>query len=110
MGKGEVLGEFEAVVLLAVLRVGGPAHAASAHREIQETTGRDVSIATVHVTLNRLVSKGYVTVRIDSEGAGRPRKVFTLLPVGAAQLDRQRRQFDALWDGVELPGAPSEAP
>ena len=105
MGKGEVLGEFEAVVLLAVLRVGVQAHAAAVHREIQETTGRDVSMATVHVTLTRLAAKGYVAAGVEAVESGRPRKVFSLLPAGVAQLERQRRQFDSLWDGVELPGA-----
>ena len=106
MGKGEYLGEFETVVLLAVLRVGTEAHGAAVHREIFETTARDVSIPTVHVTLTRLADKGFLTVgRQSPEGGGRARKVFAVTPAGVAQLERTRGLFDRLWDGVSLQAA-----
>lgn len=103
MGKGEVLGELEAVVMLAVARVRGLAHGAAVHREIQETTGRDVSIPTVHVTLARLEGKGYLSCRLEADPKGRrARKLFTLTPDGITQLELQRSQYDRLWQGVTL--------
>lgn len=110
MGKGEVLGEFEAVVMLAVLRVGSEAHGAGVHREIQDTTGRDVSIPTVHVTLGRLERKGYLSCDLETgRVAGRARKIFSLTPSGVVQLGHQRSQFDRLWRGVRLPSSGEEA-
>ena len=110
MGKGEVLGEFEAVVMLAVLRVEGGAHGAAVHREIQETTGRDVSIPSVHVTLSRLERKGYLSHALETgRASGRARKIFSVTPSGALELARQRSQFDLLWKGVRLPARSEEA-
>jgi DNA-binding PadR family transcriptional regulator len=103
MGKGEVLGELEAVVMLAVARVQGLVHGAAVHREIQETTGRDVSIPTVHVTLARLEGKGYLSCSLESDPRGRrARKLFSLTRAGITQLELQRRQYDRLWQGVTL--------
>ena len=103
MGKGEFLGEFETIVLLAVIRVGNHAHGAAVHREIYDTTGRDVSIPTVHVTLKRLVQKKYLNCTTKSEpSGGRARRVFEITDDGVRQLERTRGLIDNIWEGVRL--------
>ena len=47
MGKGEFLGEFEQVVLLAVARLQGDGYGVSVRREIARRTGRDVTVGSV---------------------------------------------------------------
>ncbi len=103
MGKGQHLGEFEAVVLLAVARRGGDGHGAGVHKELLDTTGRDVSLSSVYVTLNRLKAKGYLEVQVglgEPERGGRPRKVFGLTPDGIAQLRSVRLEAERLWEGL----------
>ena len=102
----EYLGEFEHVVLLALARLSDGGYGAAIHAEILETSGRDVSIPSVYVTLKRLEKKGLVasTTRAVEEG-GRARKVYTLLPDGRAALARARDLLDRLWSGLEVEGA-----
>ena len=103
MGKGEYLGEFETIALLAVLRVGRHAHGAAVHREIFDTTGRDVSIPTVHVTLNRLADKGLLDCRVErQDGGGRARKTFRITEEGLRRLETTRVLMARIWDGVRL--------
>ena len=104
MGKGEHLGEFEQVVLLAVAR-RAHSYGAAVHEEIQETTGRDVTIATVYVTLSRLARKGYLSEAVelgDAERGGRPKKVFRLTGQGTEQLKQARLQLARLWEGLSF--------
>jgi DNA-binding PadR family transcriptional regulator len=61
MTRGDYLGEFELVVMLALARLDEAAYGMSIYDEILATTGRDVSIQAVYVTLNRLEKKGHVT-------------------------------------------------
>ena len=111
MGKGRHLGEFEEIVLLAVARRRDGAHGASIHEEILETTGRDVSIASVYVTLGRLDEKGYLETGVELAGeerGGRPRKTFSLTPSGIAELQRSRLIQARLWEGVAFDPLASE--
>lgn len=105
MGKGDFLGEFEQVVLLAVARLDGDGYGVSVRREIARRTGRDVAVGSVYTTLARLEEKGLVA---SEEGApsprrgGRARKHFRLRPEGARALEAARGMMDRMWDGVEL--------
>ena len=58
MAKGEFLGEFEQLVLLALLRLGEEAYGMAVRREIETRASRDVSIGAVYATLDRLEEKG----------------------------------------------------
>ena len=112
MGKGQHLGEFEEIVLLAVARLRDEGHGAAIHRVILEVTGRDVSIAAVYVTLSRLEEKGYVASSValpGEERGGRPRKVFALTESAVAGLRRSRVIQDRLWDGLAFDPLTSEA-
>ena len=73
--------------------------------EILDTTGRDVSIQAVYVTLSRLEKKGYVGAKTGETGehrGGRPRKFYTLRPAGLTALRNSRAMYDSLWSGVRL--------
>jgi DNA-binding PadR family transcriptional regulator len=110
MGEGrEYLGEFEQVVLLALGRLGDGGYGAEIHAEILETTGRDVSIPAVYVTLKRLEGKGMVAseTRRPPDG-GRAVRVYTLESAGSEALHRSRDLFERLWDSPHLdPGGAS---
>ena len=105
MGKGNYLGEFEQIVMLALTRVGERAYGVPVHEEILHTTGRDVSIASVYVTLSRLNAKGLVVSEQEprAEASGRPRRFYSLTEGGWRALQHSRTAMNQMWDGVEKP-------
>ncbi|MDX1645816.1 MAG: PadR family transcriptional regulator [Longimicrobiales bacterium] len=105
MGGRAYPGEFELVVLLASARLGSGAYGASIHKEILDTTGRDVSIPAVYVTLKRMEDKGLVTASmgVSDSDASRPTKNYRLTSEGRAAIDRSRALFERLWRDMEAP-------
>lgn len=98
------LGEFEQLILLALLRLGRDAYGATVRREIEEHAGREVSISAVYTTLERLERKGLVRSRIGAptpERGGRRRRHFELLPLGARSLRDAYRALTGMTAGIE---------
>ncbi len=98
------LGEFEHVVLLAILRLGDEAYAVAIRDELLERTGRDVSRGSIYITLDRLETKGYLRSRLADptpERGGRAKRYYTLRPRAVAALKESRRALVALWRGLE---------
>ncbi|HQX80243.1 MAG TPA: helix-turn-helix transcriptional regulator [Vicinamibacterales bacterium] len=84
-----VLGEFEQLVLLALVRQGTDGYGVSICQDLVDRTGRDVSLAAVYKTLERLQDKGYVASRIGeptAERGGRRKKHYRLLAPGHRAL------------------------
>jgi DNA-binding PadR family transcriptional regulator len=99
-----VLGEFEQLVLLALLRLGNGAYGASIRREIQERTHRDVPIGSIYVTLARLEKKKMVVSYVGNpspERGGRRRKHFLMNDPGERALGRAYRALLAMSHGIE---------
>jgi PadR family transcriptional regulator, regulatory protein PadR len=90
------LGDFELLVLLAVLRMEGDAYGSTILKELQDRSGRSVARGALYVTLERLEAKGYVSSRTGDPTparGGRPRRYYT---VRAAGLSLLRQSLDAL--------------
>jgi DNA-binding PadR family transcriptional regulator len=103
MGNRDYLGEFELVVMLTLLRLGDEAYGMTIRVEIEERTGRPVSIGAVYTTLRRLERKGLVTSELGEPSpsrGGRAKKFFKLEPAGLEALERSRAMFARLWEGV----------
>jgi DNA-binding PadR family transcriptional regulator len=101
----QVLGEFEQLVMLALLRLGPDAYGAAIRREIEARTGRDLAISAVYVTLDRLEVKGLVRSRIGEptpQRGGRRRKHFALLPSGRRAIAHACRAFGQMVEGLGL--------
>ena len=80
-----MLGEFEQLVLLAVLRLGDEAYGVPVLAEIERATGRSPTLATVHTTLSRLEAKGLVVSRLGAptpQRGGRRKRYFTVTLAG----------------------------
>jgi len=95
------LGEFEQLVLFAVLRLD-EASGIAVHDEIEARTGRDVSPGAIYTTLGRLEERGLVTSEVLSPEpgkVGRPRKHYTLQPRGARALRDAYASLQALAGG-----------
>jgi len=100
----EPLGEFEQLLLLALLRVGDDAYGAQLRREIAARTERDVAISSVYVALDRLETKGLVRTHVGEptpERGGRRRKHVALLPAGRRAVAGAYRTFRGMVDGLE---------
>src|SRR5437868_411415 len=98
------LGEFEQVVLLAILRLGDSAYAVSIRDEIERNTGREVARGSIYITLDRLETKGFLRSRLaDStpERGGRAKRYYELRPRAVEALRESRRALVALWRGLE---------
>lgn len=98
------LGEFEHLVLLAILRLGDQAYAPAILEELEARTGRPPSPGSMYVTLDRLEEKGLLRSRLadaNHERGGRPRRYVTVTPLGVRQLRASRTALLALWRGLE---------
>lgn len=89
MAKGKHLGEFEILVLAAVLHLGQDAYGMRVRQEIEDQTGRDVAIGAVYATLERLVSKGLLTSSVGEprqHRGGRAPRIYRAEPEGERAL------------------------
>lgn len=101
----DTLGEFEFLVLLAVLRLGDGAYAVPVVDEIRERTGRAPSRAAVYVTLQRLEDAGLVESRLGDplpERGGKARRYVRVRPEGLRLVEETREAFRRMWAGLAL--------
>ncbi len=99
----DTLGEFEHMVLLAILRLGGEAYSVPVVLELEERTGREVAQAAVFIAMKRLEGKGLLTSRMDDHAVketGRVRRYFQLTDAGREKLRKTREALVSLWDGI----------
>ncbi len=104
MAKGEYLGEFEHIVLLAVLHLGSNAYGVTIWEEIEKRTERTVMIGAVYATLDRLETKRYVSSRRGDptpERGGRAKRFFKITARGAKALEQSRRILARMWAGLD---------
>ncbi len=104
MAKGDYLGEFELIVLLAILRLGKNAYGVTIWEEIQKRTGRSTPIGAVYATLERFESKGYVTSKMGDptrERGGRAKRFFRMTAQGSAAIEVSRKMLASMWAGLD---------
>lgn len=98
------LGEFEQMVLLAVLQQGDGAFALEVRRELEESAGRSVSRGAFYTTLDRLERKGLVRWeerRPEDSRRSAPLRRFEVTPAGIDALRTSRRALETLWRGLD---------
>jgi len=106
MPKGDTLGEFEYLVLLAIVRLRSDAYGMRVRREIGDRTGRDTSIGAVYATLDRLETKGLISGALSAptpERGGRAKRSFEISRAGLEALNRTRRDIASMLDGLVFP-------
>jgi DNA-binding PadR family transcriptional regulator len=104
MNRGDPLTELEQFVLLALLRLGDEAYGVSVRREIEDKTGRPISITAIYAALDRLEARGYVSSWVAEATAvrgGRAKKHFELEKAGARALNASRQAMKSMWAGLE---------
>jgi len=97
------LGEFEQLVLLAILRLGDRASGAAIREVVEDGSGRTVWIGAVHTTLERAAAKGLVRSRVvePSTPGERRRKVYALEPAGRAALGHAYTTWTRMTRGLK---------
>jgi PadR family transcriptional regulator len=98
------LGEFEEVVLLAVLRLEDEAYAIPIREEIRRRAHRRVARGALYTALDRLEEKGLLTSRMSDprpERGGRSRRYFKATARALTALRASRRARLGLWQGLE---------
>ena len=103
MPRGSFLGEFELMVLLALIRLGDDAYGVPISREIEERAGREVAIGSVYAALERLQEKGLVASRLGdptAERGGRAKRYFRITTQGLHEVRATQRALVKLWHGL----------
>ena len=99
-----VLGEFEQLVLIALIRLGHEAYGVTLCDEIAGRSHRAVSLGAVYKTLERLETKGFVASRLGeptAERGGRRKKHFKVLAAGQRALKHSLAALRRMTDGLE---------
>jgi DNA-binding PadR family transcriptional regulator len=98
------LGEFEQMVLLAILQRGDEAYGLDVRKELDQSAGRDVSRGAFYTTLDRMEAKGYVkwkTMPAAADRGGMPQRLFKVTPAGIRALRASRKALLTLWRGLD---------
>ena len=98
------IGDFEQLVLLAILRLGDEAHGIRLRELLEEEAERPVSRGALYKTLERMEEKGLTSWAVSDstpERGGIPRRCFSVSPAGVEALRHSRRILMGMWDGLE---------
>ena len=105
MDPERTLGEFEQIVLLAVLRLGDQAYGVTILDEIAARTGRNPAPGALYTTLHRMEDKGLVTFRDGSptpERGGRAKRFVLVTREGRNALASAQTAYQSLLQGLDL--------
>ncbi len=98
------LGDFEQLVLLAILHLGDEAYGRRIVETIEERSGRAISRSALYVTFDRLESKGHLTSTLrhpSEERGGRMRRYVEVAPAGLNALRESRHVLEGMWRGLD---------
>lgn len=105
MSTRDYVGEFEHIIILALLRLNDRAYGVTVRHEIEARTRREVSIGAIYATLDRLEEKGYVKSRLGEptpERGGRSKRFYHVTAKGVAAVNRTHRALKNMTDGLNL--------
>jgi PadR family transcriptional regulator PadR len=99
------LGEFEQLILLAILRLGDEAYGVTIRAELADRAGRTVAPGALYTALERLEAKGIIRSRMGDptpQRGGRAKRYVTVTAAGMRALTRAVRAYERLLDGLNL--------
>jgi DNA-binding PadR family transcriptional regulator len=85
------IGDFEQLILMALIRLGADAYGVSIRGEIEARTGRTISAGALYTALDRLETRGLVASRLGDptpERGGKRKRLYTVQPAGAREVSR----------------------
>ena len=102
--KGDRIGEFEELTLLAVKAIEPPVYGVPVQQFVEQQAGRDVSMGAVYAALERLERKGYLRSAMSEpspERGGKSKRLYSVTPEGMQTLREIRRVRDRIWRAIE---------
>ena len=102
------LGEFEQLILLAILRLRDDAYGVTIRAELADRARRTVAPGALYTALDRLETKGLIASRMSDptpQRGGRAKRYVTVTAAGMEALTRSVRAFERLLNGLNLGGA-----
>jgi DNA-binding PadR family transcriptional regulator len=109
MARRNNLGDFELMVMLALMRLDNDAYGVPISREIEQQCGREIALGSVYAALERLEGKGLVSSEIGkptAERGGKAKRYFRITKNGLRKVQETRKALMKLWQGLpELEGA-----
>lgn len=102
--KGDRLGEFEELTLLAVCAVKGPVYGVPVQQFVEKTTGRAVTMGAIYAALARLDDKGYLRSILGEATqvrGGKRKRLYEPTPEGLAVVKELRRVRERIWKTIE---------
>jgi PadR family transcriptional regulator, regulatory protein PadR len=100
MTERTYLGEFELMLLLAVVHLGEEAYGVPISHELERNRGRDVSFGSIYAALERLEAKGLIESSLGDptpERGGKAKRYFTITKEGLRQVQETRRVLTKMW-------------
>jgi PadR family transcriptional regulator, regulatory protein PadR len=97
------LGQIEFMALVAMMRLGDDAYGVAIAREIEKASGREVALASLYLTLDRLEANALIQSELGEptpERGGRAKTYFRVTATGIHEVRDARRTLIKLWDGV----------
>ena len=98
--KRTFLGEFEEIVLLVVAGCTGEAYGVTVLENVEQYTGRSITMSAVHATLYRLEDKGFLSSEMGgatAERGGRRKRFFRITAYGNRALLEIQQIRQELW-------------
>lgn len=99
------LGEFEQLVLVAILRLKGDTGVLALKDSLDAIAGRAISRGALYRTLDRLGEKGWIDWTVDEcvrpERGGHPKRQLRVTRAGLAVIRASRKAMLSLWRDVE---------
>jgi PadR family transcriptional regulator PadR len=100
MTNRSYLGEFELMLLLAVVHLGEEAYGVPISRDLERNRGRSVSVGSVYAALERLQGKGLIVSDLGDptpERGGKAKRYFRITKEGLQQIHETRRVLTKMW-------------
>lgn len=97
------LGEFELMILLAIIHLGEEAYGVPISRELEKHRGKDVAIGSVYAALERLEAKDLVVSALGDptpERGGKAKRFFRITKQGLRKVHETRRVLTRLWQTI----------
>jgi PadR family transcriptional regulator PadR len=105
--KGDRLGEFEELTLLAVRvlgALGDDAYGVSVQEYVEQVTGRVVTMGAVYASLERLERKGFVRSALADatpQPGGKRKRMYSVTAIGMRTLKEVRHVRERIWQAIE---------
>lgn len=104
MAKPDSLGQFEQLVLTAILTLREDAYGVTIHSKVEELAQpKAVALGAIYVTLDRLEDKGFVASWLSDptpERGGRAKRCYRLEALGERALEESAVTAKRIWDGI----------